>query len=150
MTNAKIAKMEAVLKAVATELDMATDLLHYENGLAVTALEGWQIERLFDGLRTVNDQVAEIIHDRTAKKKAKKLPPDPDGQNDDRAEWAGRAISAFQIQTGTDFDDALPDLLCDLMHWCDRTTFEDGETKIDFDAALTTARMHYEAETAAE
>ena len=78
------------------------------------------------------------------------LPPDPEGKNGDRAEWAGRAISAFQIQTGTDFDDALKDLLCDLMHWCDRTTFEDGETRIDFDAALATARMHYEAETAAE
>jgi hypothetical protein len=80
----------------------------------------------------------------------KQLPPDPEGKNGDRAEGAGRAISAFQIQTGTDFDDALPDLLCNLMHWCDRTTFEDGETRIDFDVALTTARMHYEAETAAE
>jgi hypothetical protein len=80
----------------------------------------------------------------------RQLPSDPEGMNDNRADWAGHAISAFQIQTGTDFDDALKDLLCDLMHWCDRTTFEDGETKIDFDAALASARMHYEAETAPE
>lgn len=75
------------------------------------------------------------------------IPPDPDGQNDDRAEWAESAIRQFQITTGTDFDDALKDLLCDLMHWCDRTTFTDGETPIDFESALATARMHYEAET---
>ena len=73
----------------------------------------------------------------------KQLPPDPENQNDARAEWAGYAIAAFQSQTGTDDDDALSDLLCDLMHWADRH----GE---DFDVELARARNHYEAETTAE
>jgi hypothetical protein len=68
------------------------------------------------------------------------LPPDPEGMNDNRADWAGCAVRQFQCVTGTDFEDALADLLCDLMHWSDRNNF-------DFDAALDRARFHYEAET---
>jgi hypothetical protein len=34
--------------------------------------------------------------------------------------------------TGTDYDNALADLLCDLMHWSDRNDF-------DFSAALSRA-----------
>ncbi len=45
----------------------------------------------------------------------------------------------FQCITGTEYDDPLTDLLCDLMHWSDR---ED----IDFHNALDTARLHYETE----
>jgi hypothetical protein len=71
------------------------------------------------------------------------LPPDPDGKNDSRAEWAGAALSAFIKETGTDQEDALGDLLSDLMHWCDRNNY-------DFEAALDRARGHYEAETAGE
>ena len=41
------------------------------------------------------------------------------------------------------FDVVLADMLADLMHWADAY----GE---DFDAALTTARMNYSAETAGE
>jgi hypothetical protein len=59
--------------------------------------------------------------------------------NLDRAEWAAAALRHFQCSTGTEYDDALTDLLCDLVHWSDR---ED----IDFQNALDTARMHYEAE----
>ena len=59
--------------------------------------------------------------------------------NLDRAEWAAAALRHFQCITGTEYDDALTDLICDLMHWSDR---ED----IDFQSALDTARMHYEAE----
>lgn len=70
----------------------------------------------------------------------KRLPADPEAMNDDRAEWAGTALNAFQRLTGTDDEDALGDLLCDLMHWCDRNGCE-------FDAALSRARMHYYAET---
>ena len=68
------------------------------------------------------------------------FPPDPEGMNDSRAEWAGAALSAFMRETGTDEEDALGDLLADLIHWCDRN-------KYDFDAALDRARGHYEAET---
>ena len=69
------------------------------------------------------------------------LPPDPDGMNFDRASWADQAISAFRGATGTDREDALSDLLADLMHWADRAGY-------GFDEALDRARAHYEAETA--
>ena len=69
------------------------------------------------------------------------LPPDPENMNHDRAEWAAASLRHFQCMTGTDYDDALTDFLCDLMHWSDRNNF-------NFDAALSCARMHYEAETA--
>lgn len=72
-----------------------------------------------------------------------KLPPDPEGMNDDRAEWAACALRHFQCTTGSDYEDALGDLLCDLMHWCDRNNF-------DFELALFRARGHYRAETAGE
>jgi hypothetical protein len=70
------------------------------------------------------------------------LPPDPEGMNDDRAEWAGEAIETFMARTGTDFEDSLGDLLADLMHWCDRQSF-------DFNLALDRARDHYLEETGA-
>jgi hypothetical protein len=73
----------------------------------------------------------------------KPLPPDPEGRNDDRASWAGHAITAFREATGTDVEDALPDLLTDLIHWADRQDY-------DFEAALRRARAHYDAETGGE
>jgi hypothetical protein len=71
------------------------------------------------------------------------LPPDPDGMNDDRSAWAGTALALFMQLTGTEEEDALGDLLADLMHWADRKGY-------DFDVALQCARIHYEAETAEE
>lgn len=71
------------------------------------------------------------------------LPPDPENMNDSRAEWAGLALSTFMERTGADQEDALGDLLGDLMHWADRQNF-------DFDLALERARWHYEAETSGE
>jgi len=59
--------------------------------------------------------------------------------NLERAEWAAAALRHFQSTTGTDDGDALPDLLCDLLHWSDRE-------KVNFQNALDTARMHYQAE----
>jgi hypothetical protein len=69
-----------------------------------------------------------------------KLPLDPDGQNNERATWAKAALLAFMAQTGTDYEDALCDLLCDLMHLSDREPF-------DFETALEHARDYYLAET---
>jgi hypothetical protein len=70
----------------------------------------------------------------------KKLPPDPENRNDERAAWAEAALNVFRRETGTDIEDALADLLCDLMHCADRKNW-------DFEAELERARMHYEAET---
>lgn len=71
---------------------------------------------------------------------SKTLPPDPEGMNEDRSRWAETAIFEFQRQTGADLEDAVSDLLADLMHWCDR-----HET--DFEHELQRARYHYEEET---
>jgi len=43
-------------------------------------------------------------------------------------------------RTGTDLEDSLGDLLCDLMHWADRNDS-------DFDTALDGARANYTEET---
>jgi hypothetical protein len=73
----------------------------------------------------------------------RKLPPDPENMNRGRAQWAGAALRHFQCVTGADYEDALGDLLANLMHWCDRNNF-------DFELALFRARGHYQAETAGE
>jgi hypothetical protein len=63
-------------------------------------------------------------------------------QNEQRAEWAQCAIDSFQHTTGTDDEDALSDLLCDIMHWCDVAENESP----GFEAELERAKGHYEAE----
>jgi hypothetical protein len=72
--------------------------------------------------------------------RAVEIPPDPERMNDERAEWASSALAAFMSQTGTDREDAVADLLCDLMHWCDRN----GQ---GFGRELARAQDHYAAET---
>ena len=59
--------------------------------------------------------------------------------NADRALWAAAAVEEFRRQTGTDPQDALCDLLADLLHWCDRSDQ-------DFLTELRRALHHYEAE----
>jgi hypothetical protein len=87
------------------------------------------------------DDIAERVHEQYPDPADRQLPPDPEGKNDDRAAWALHAIKAFQEATGTEIEDALPDLLCDLMHWADRSS-------CDFDRAFLRAQDHYSAETA--
>ena len=60
--------------------------------------------------------------------------------NLDRARWAEYAVEAFQEETRADDEDAVADLLCDLMHYCDAT-------KQYFNEELTRALSHYAAET---
>lgn len=60
--------------------------------------------------------------------------------NDERADWAEAAILDLCAATGCDLDDALTDLLCDLMHWAQRTSR-------DFDTALQRSRSHFAAES---
>lgn len=59
--------------------------------------------------------------------------------NRDRAEWAAAALAHFRSLTGTEHEDSLGDLLCDLMHFA-------HANKFDFKAALTRARGHYAEE----
>ncbi len=70
------------------------------------------------------------------------LPPNPDGLNGRRAYFAALTLDAFQHHTGADLEDALSDLLADLMHWCDRFNLR-------FFPELRRAFRHYRAETTA-
>lgn len=63
--------------------------------------------------------------------------------NLDRTLWAEEVLLVFRARTGCDFEDALGDLLCDLMHWADRHDF-------DFQAALCRARDHHAVEVIEE
>jgi hypothetical protein len=98
-----------------------------------------------DALRTVRNlpQITITSPSKLSASASSQHPPDPEQMNDRRSEWAEASIASFIQATGTDREDALPDLLADLMHWADRND-------CDFEAALERARMHYEAETAAE
>jgi len=82
------------------------------------------------------------MNSQTVRKEAEKkqLPPDPDGMNGDRAKWAQTAIDTFEKTTGTDSEDAMSDLLADLMHLADRKETE-------FADELRRATANYEAET---
>jgi hypothetical protein len=59
--------------------------------------------------------------------------------NRDRADWAREAIEAFESATGVDREDALCDLLGDLMHWAAQNGF-------DFDHELQRGRDHLDVE----
>lgn len=59
------------------------------------------------------------------KRKRAKLPADTEQMNEQRAEWARLALGAFMSATGqTDAEESLGDLLCDLMHLCDRSELD--------------------------
>lgn len=62
-----------------------------------------------------------------------------DVTNNDRAYWALKAVQEFMRQTGTDREDAVVDLICDLLH----LARSDGD---DPRAVIDTALMHFEAE----
>jgi hypothetical protein len=68
------------------------------------------------------------------------LPPDPDGLNDDRAQWAKEALGSFSKGAGSEEDTAVSDLLTDLRHYCDRHG-------LDWEEQLFRANNHYAEET---
>lgn len=75
------------------------------------------------------------------------VPPDPEGKNEDRAEWAQDALEAFAAAThmdtaGEDDQTIMTDLLCNLRHYADRNG-------IDFRQCLRIANVHYQEETTA-
>jgi hypothetical protein len=47
---------------------------------------------------------------------------------------------------GSDAQENLTDLLADLMHWA-AATQEDEEDRVDFDAALSSAQLHFDFES---
>lgn len=66
--------------------------------------------------------------------------PDPEGLNDERASWARQALDVFKRATGCEEEGAVGDLLCNLMHFCDRAG-------VDFLSEMGRAVQHYEQET---
>jgi hypothetical protein len=63
-----------------------------------------------------------------------------EAMNARRSEWASRSLDFFCKKSRTDYADAVCDFLCDLMHFCDRSSFM-------FIEELRKALYHYEAET---
>lgn len=70
--------------------------------------------------------------------------------NDQRADWAAKALDVFAKDTGmrssTNWEDAdliVSDFLADLMHMCDRDD-------IDFSTAIARAESHYRDEAPLE
>ena len=61
-------------------------------------------------------------------------------QNQYRANGAGEVLDYYDANERADPDSNVVDLLADLMHYCARTA------NWNFDSALETARMHFEAE----
>lgn len=59
--------------------------------------------------------------------------------NDDRAAWAQAAVDTFMRETGTDSEDAISDLLGNLMHLC-------NQRGADFTAELNRGAGHYQSE----
>lgn len=61
-------------------------------------------------------------------------------QNRARRLRAARIVEAYRREVGGDAEDALADLLCDLMHGADVSEY-------DFDVELEKARAHYRVES---
>ena len=84
--------------------------------------------------------LTELYPEKGAESDVTTLPADPEKMNDARARSAGIAMDAFVLDTRTDPEDSLGDLLTNLHHWADRNNF-------DFDAALERAQRNYSEET---
>ena len=68
---------------------------------------------------------------------------DVDGMNRMRAAWAAQAVKAFLNECGTDDGDAIPDLICDLLHLANQKRRRYGTP----DAAMRRAQGNFDAET---
>ena len=64
--------------------------------------------------------------------------------NDDRADWAQKALAAFAAETNQSIDheteEIVTDFLCDLMHFCIRK-------EINFDNCLENGTEHFRYES---
>ena len=54
-------RLLSALAASEAAIEEATDIMHYEDGLPVTALEGWEIERAYGALCSALVEVHEAI-----------------------------------------------------------------------------------------
>lgn len=68
------------------------------------------------------------------------IPPDAENMNQLRASWAAQSLTRFREVTGTDAEDAVADLIANLMHYCDYN-------RIRFSYELNRARGMYHDET---
>jgi hypothetical protein len=53
--------LQKALLAAECAIEEATDIMHYEDGQPVTALEGWEIERAYTALRSVLVEIHEAL-----------------------------------------------------------------------------------------
>lgn len=78
------------------------------------------------------------------RKRPVRLEGSPESQNARRVEWARRAVARLKHETGLTnadgLDTAIVDLICDLLHLCNREGLE-------FEHVLALAKLHYDAET---
>ena len=70
-----------------------------------------------------------------------KIKESEEERNQFRAHMACRALEPYSDED-PDPESNLRDLLADILHWCERNN-------IDFEAGLTMARIHHEAESTA-
>lgn len=76
------------------------------------------------------------------------VPPDPEGKNEERAQWALDTVRFFQMLTGADNCYAIGDLLCDIQHMLDRYGGYDPDSYThDLAAAIACAQAMYDVET---
>jgi hypothetical protein len=78
----------------------------------------------------------------------KKLPPDPEEMNDQRAAWAQESLEQFASETryrpeDRDWEEIVSDFLSNVRHFCDRTD-------VNWVACVNRADNHYYEETLPE
>lgn len=104
---------------------------------ARTALKQYRKERTM--AKATDAELAAFVRDTVKLSRHVSRPMGPN--NEDRALWALDAVNAFQGEVGTEDEDAIADLLCDLMHLCDKRTLYGS-----FENALLRAISNYQAE----
>ena len=124
-----------VLYAITREKYYEVEAANAENAMEKAFMEGEHVETGQTLNVTDCDTVLVTDEVKTSRPQTKR----PRWWNGKRAGWARIALDTFRADTGTDEEDALCDLLCDLMHLAD---FEGWDFENEHRRALT----HYEAE----
>lgn len=158
--------MSDIVNDKATAPKRRYEILRYLNvgqRIVIEAASAEEAEQRIDDGDWHDSNITDTEEHQSEVLEANELPPEPEpptpvGQDDLieepsstlskptnhlRACWADLAIREFMEATRADPEDALCDLLADLMHWADRTGFDFGEE-------LESAREHYQAESLAE